>query len=58
MKKNALKFAAIFGLSLSAFSSTSHAAFDYGHTCPTVEAALERLAIERENAAADALKTQ
>ena len=57
MKKNALKFAAIFGLSLSAFSSTSHAAFDYGHTCPTVEAALERLAIERENAAADALKS-
>lgn len=38
-------------------SSVSHAAFDYGRTCPTVQSALERIALERKDAAAEALKT-
>lgn len=39
------------------FTGNARAEFDYGRTCPTVEAALIRLAQERENAAAEALKT-
>jgi hypothetical protein len=39
------------------FSEKASADFDYGHTCPTVEAALIRIAQEYEDAAMTALKT-
>lgn len=42
---------------LLGFSTISYADFDYGRTCPTVEAALTRIAQEREDAAVEALKT-
>lgn len=52
-----LLFCSLLALNLNAYSAKSYADFDYGHTCPTVEAALERLALEREDAARQALTT-
>lgn len=52
-----LLFCALFALSFGGFAEKSYADFDYGHTCPTVEAALKRIAQEREDAAKQALIT-
>lgn len=56
MKTNA-SFLTLLAAGFLSFAPAAYANFDYGHTCPTVEAALERLALEREDAAAEALKS-
>jgi|TARA_R110002126_G_scaffold13118_7_gene57324 hypothetical protein len=50
-------FCFLLSLSFGGFTQKAFADFNYGKTCPTVEAALQRLSQERADSAANALKT-
>tara|TARA_R110002124_G_scaffold149220_1_gene314953 strand:+ start:90350 stop:91348 length:999 start_codon:yes stop_codon:yes gene_type:complete len=54
---NSLKAISLCLLLSVSFSDKASADFNYGHTCPTVEAALIRIAQEHKDAAVNALKT-